>query len=88
MVFQALIFESFGAVSCEAARGLKGLNKAVAVNTESSEEDVAQRFWQGLGVHILRGNCRAFVRRVEGWGSGAHAPDVYRGVGLLGFAAA
>ena len=67
---------------------LKGLNKAVAVNTESSEEDVAQRFWHCLGVHILRGNYWAFVRRVEGWGSGAHAPDVHRGVEMLGIAAA
>ena len=86
--FQPLIFESFGGSCSEAVQVLKALNKAVAVNSESSEEDVAQRFWQRLGVDILRGNYRAFIRRVEGASSGASAPDVYRGVGLLGFAAA
>ncbi len=88
VVFQPLIFESFGGGSSEALGVLKGLNKAVAVNTESSEQDVAQRFWQRLGVELVRGNYRAFIRRVEGVGSGAYAPDVYRGVGLLGFATA
>ena len=87
VVFQPLIFESFGGVSTEAVQVLKGLNKAVAVNSESSEEDVAQRFWQRVGVDILRGNYRAFARRVEGWGSGAHALDAYQGVELLGPAA-
>ena len=87
VVFQPLIFESFGGVSAEALRVLKGLNKAVAANSEFSHEDIAQRFWQRLGVDILRGNYRAFIRRVEGGGSRASAPDVYRGVGLLGFAA-
>ena len=67
---------------------LRALNKVVAVNSESSEEDVAQRFWQRLGIDILRGNYRAFMRRIEGWGSGAHALDAYQGVELLGSAAA
>ena len=87
VVFQPLIFESFGGVSCEAVKVLKGLNKAVAVNSESSEEDVAQRFWQRLGVEILRGSYRAFIRRIEGWGSKVSALDAYQGVGLLSFAA-
>ena len=64
--FQPLVFESLGGVSVEAVQVLKGLNKAVAGNTESSVEDVAQRFWQRLGVQMLRGNYRAFARRVEG----------------------
>ena len=76
------------ATTSEAVQVLKALNKAVAVSSESSEEDVAQRFWQRLGVDILRGNYRAFIRRVEGGGSGAGLPDVYRGVGMLGFAVA
>ena len=67
---------------------LKGLNKAVAGNSESSEKDVAQRFWQRLGVDMLRGNYRAFIRRVEGWESGVSAPDAYQGVGMLGLATA
>ena len=67
---------------------LVGVNKAVAGNSESSEEDVAHRFWQRLGVDILRGSYRAFARRVEGWGGGARAPDMYRGVGLLAVASA
>ena len=83
VVFQPLFFESFGGVSSEAEGVIKGLNKAVAVNTESSEKDVAQRFWPRLGVEILRGSYRAFARRVEGGGGGACAPDAYRGVGLL-----
>ena len=84
VVFQPLIFESLGGISGEAVRVLKGLNKAVADNTESSEEDVAQRFWQRLGVDILRGSYRAFIRRVEGMGGGMHALDVYQGIGGLG----
>ena len=53
-------------MSVEAERVIKSLNKAVAANTDSSEEDVATRFWQRLGVDLLRGNCRAFRRRLSG----------------------
>ena len=60
------------------------LHIAVAVNNESSKEDVAKRFWQRLGFEILRGSYRAFIRRVEGWGSGVSAPDAYQGVGGIG----
>ena len=45
---------------------IKSLNKAVAANTGSSPEDVATWFWQRLGVDLLRGNCRAFHRRLPG----------------------
>ena len=87
VMFQPLIFESFGGVSSEAARVLKGINKAVAGNTESSEEDVAQRFWQRLGVDMLKGNYIAFIRRVEAWVDDSCALDVHQGVGALEFAA-
>ena len=66
VVFQPMIFESFGGVSVEAERVLKSLNKAVAINTDSSEEEVATRFWQRVGIDIVRGNCRAFHRRLVG----------------------
>ena len=77
VVFQPLIFESLGGVSVEAVQVLKGLNKAVAGNTESSVEDVAQRFWQRLGVQVLRGNYRAFARRVEGICNTSPAGDAF-----------
>ena len=66
ITFQPLIFESLGGVSVEAERVIKSLNKAVAANTVSSAEEVANRFWQRLGVDLLRGNCRAFHRRLPG----------------------
>ncbi len=50
----------------EADRVLKSLNKAVAGNTDTSETVVATRFWQRIGVDMLRGNCRAFHRRLRG----------------------
>ena len=62
--FQPLIFEFLGGVSSEADRVIKSLNKAVAANTDPSEEVVATRFWQRLGIDLLRGNCRAFHRRL------------------------
>ena len=74
-------------MSSEAERVLKGVTKAVAVNSEASEEVVAQLFWQRLGVEMLRGNYRAFMRRVEGWERAVGPPDSYRGVGLLSHAA-
>jgi hypothetical protein len=72
VVFQPMIFESFGGVSSEAERVIKSLNKAVAANSDVSEEAVATQFWHRVGVDILRGNCRAFHRRVGGacWGRG------------------
>ena len=45
VIFQPMIFESFGGVSSEAERVLKSLNKAVAVNTDTSEQVVATQFW-------------------------------------------
>ena len=66
VIFQPMIFESFGGVACEAERVIKSLNKAVAVNEDSSQEVVATLFWQRVGIDILRGNCRAFRRRVAG----------------------
>ena len=61
VVFQPMIFESFGGVSSEADRVLKCLNNAVAVNTDSSHEVVATQFWQRIGIDILRGNCRSSI---------------------------
>ena len=43
---------------------LKCLNKAVAGNTDSSDEVVATRLWQRIGVDLIRGSSRAFRRRV------------------------
>ena len=63
---------------------MKCLSKAVAVNTDSSEEIVATRFWQRVGIDILRGNCRAFHRRLVGKiaaGEGRVSP--FRGVAGL-----
>ena len=83
MVFQPMIFESFGGVSAEAERVLKSLDKVVAANTDASEEVVATRFWRRVGVDILRANCRAFHRRLIGkiCGEGPK-PDHF--AGLLG----
>ena len=64
VVFQPMIFESTGGVSTEAERVLKCLNKAVAGNTDSSEVVVATRFWQRIGIDLLRGSSRAFRRRL------------------------
>ena len=63
-MFQPMIFESTGGVSAEAERVIKCLNKAVAGNTDASEVVVATRFWQRIGIDILRGSCRAFQRRM------------------------
>jgi len=64
VIFQPMIFESTGGVSVEAERVLKCLNKAVAVNSDTSEVVVATRFWQRIGIDLLRGSCRAFHRRL------------------------
>ena len=47
-------------MSAEGEKAVKSLNKAVAANTDTSEEVVAMRFWRRVGVDILRSNCRAF----------------------------
>ena len=77
VVFQPMIFESFGGLSSEADRVLKCLNNAVAVNTDSSHEVVATQLWQRIGIDILRGNCRSFYRRITKGGSWAGAGDGY-----------
>jgi len=64
VVFQPMIFESTGGVSAEAERVIKCLNKAVAVNLDTSEVVVATQFWQRIGVDLLRGSCRSFRRRL------------------------
>ena len=87
IVFQPLIFESLGGVSREADRVLKCLNKAVAVNTDSSEQEVATRFWQRMGIDMLTGNYRSFQRRVTSRDSadGGAEASPYKGVDLLEF---
>ena len=44
---------------------IKCLNKAVAANSDSTEVVVATRFWQRIGIDLLRGNCRSFHRRID-----------------------
>ena len=87
VVFQLMIFEFTGEVSAEAERVVKCLNKAVAGNFDASEVVVATRFWQRIGVDVLRGSCRAFQRRlvnrdVEG------GPRVGRCAALIGLGVA
>ena len=79
VTFQPMIFESFGGVSAEAERVIKCLNKAVAVNTDISEEVVATQFWHRVGVDLVRANRRAFHRRLISRGG-----DVLGAVGPLG----
>ena len=79
LTFQPMIFESSGGVSAEAERVIKCLNKAVAVNTDISEEVVATQFWHRVGVDLVRANCRAFHRRLVRYGG-----DVLGAVGPLG----
>jgi len=64
VVFQPMIFESTGGVSAEAEKVIKCLNKAVAGNSDSSEVVVATRFWQRIGIDLLRGSSRSFRRRL------------------------
>ncbi len=64
VTFQPIIFESTGGISVEGERVLKCLNKAVAVNSDASEVVVATRFWQRVGIDLLRGSCRSFHRRL------------------------
>ena len=79
VTFQPMIFESFGGVSAEAERVIKCLNKAVAVNTDISEEVVATQFWHRVGVDLVRANCKAFHRRLV-----SQSGDVLGAVGPLG----
>ena len=65
VVFQPMIFESTGGVSAEAERVIKCLNKAVAADPDSTVVVVATRFWQRIGIDLLRGNCRSFNKRVD-----------------------
>ena len=57
-------------MSSEAEKVLKSMNKVVAENIDTSHEVVATHLWRRIGVDMLRGNCRAFHRRVGrgGWG--------------------
>ena len=73
VVFQPMIFESTGGVSAEAERVVKCLNKAVAVNSDTSEVVVATRFWQRIGIDLLRGSARAFRRRLVDKDVGANS---------------
>ena len=83
VVFQPMIFESTGGVSAEAMRVTTCLNKAVAGNSDSSEVVVATRFWQRIGIDMLRGNCRAFRRRLAQDGACDNFGGYFRGVGAL-----
>ena len=63
------------------------MNKAVAVNTDTAEVVVATQFWRRVGVDILRGNCRAFRRRLVGGAcQGEGRDNPFRGVLGLGIA--
>jgi len=75
VIFQPMIFESLGGVSSEAEQVIKSLNKAVAGNIDSSEEVVATQFWRRVGVDILRGQCRAFHRRLDSLSNGVGLDD-------------
>ena len=66
VVFQPMIFESFGGASVEARGVIKSINRAVAENTDSSLSEVAQRFWWNLSVGVQKGLHRAFIKRCAG----------------------
>jgi len=83
VVFQPMIFESTGGVSAEAEKVIKCLNKAVAGNSDSSEVVVATRFWHRIGIDLLRGNCRAFRRRLGEDGGGDLFRSFYGRIGGL-----
>ena len=70
VTFQPMIFESFGGVSVEAERVIKCLNKAVAVNTDISQEAVATQFCQWVGVDLICATCKSFHRGPVGHGGG------------------
>jgi len=84
IVFQPMIFESFGGASAEAEKVIKCLNKAVAGNSDTAPEVVATRFWQRVSIDILRGNCRSFHRRLVGRFAGeGFGRDAFGGLGGL-----
>ena len=88
IVFQPMIFESTGGVSAEAERVIKCLNKAVAANSDVPDGIIATRFWQRIGVDLLRGACRSFHRRLVGKGAGeVSCIDPFRGLSGLAVAA-
>ena len=83
-----MIFEATGGVSAEAERVIKCLTKAVAGKSDVSEEIIATRFWQRVGVDLLRGACRSFHRRLAGKGAGeVSSIDPFRGLSVLVIAA-
>ena len=87
VVLQPMIVESTGGVSAEAERVLKCLNKAVAGNSDSSEEVVATRFWQRIGIDLLRGSSRAFHKRlVDKSGEDGSGVRYFQGVAGLAVA--
>jgi len=48
----------------EGFQTLKSLNRLVAVNTNASNSEVAQRFWQIVSVDLQKACHRAFSKRV------------------------
>ena len=74
-------------MSAEAERVLKCLNKAVAGNSDSPEVVVATRFWQRIGIDLLRGSSRAFHRRLVDKGAdGGSGVRYFQGVAGLAVA--
>ena len=80
VIFQPMLLESLGGVSSEAARVVRCLKKAVAVNTDSAEAKIATMFWQRLSIDLQRSVHRAFARRVRqpGCGDGGHGSAALR----------
>ena len=76
VVFQPMIFESFGGGSVEARGVIKSINRAVAEILDSPLSEVAQRFWWGVSVGIQEGLHRALTRRSGGLGVGVVGPAV------------
>ena len=62
--YQPLVFETFGGLCEEGFQTLKSLNRLVAVNTNASNSEVAQRFWQIVSVDLQKACHRAFSKRV------------------------
>ena len=74
--------------SAEAERVVKCLNKAVAANSDVPERIIATRFWQRIGVDLLRGACKSFHRRLAGKDAGeVSCMDPFRGLSGLVVAA-
>ena len=49
--------------SSETERVIRNINRVVAVNTDTSESEVATLFWHRLSIDIQRSAHRAFSRR-------------------------